>query len=56
MHLIRDTLAKELCIIKAGIEEIKLGDIIIPSPRDYFLMLASGYRRNYTGVVVRADE
>ena len=49
-------LARELCIIKAGIEEIKLGDITIPSPRDYFLMLASGYRTNQTGVVVRADE
>ena len=51
-----ESLARELCIIKAGIEEIKLGDIIIPSPKDYFLMLASGYRINHTGVVVRADE
>lgn len=50
------SLARELCIVKAGIEEIKLGDIMIPSPRDYFLMLASGYRTNQTGVVVRADE
>jgi len=49
-------LARELCIVKAGIEEIKLGDVIIPSPKDYFLMLASGYRTNQTGVVVRADE
>ena len=49
-------LARELCIVKAGIEEIKLGDVIIPSPKDYFLMLASRYRTNQTGVVVRADE
>lgn len=51
-----ESLARELCIRKAGIEEIKLGDITIPSPRDYFLMLAGGYRKNHTGVVVRADE
>lgn len=49
-------LARELCLIKAGITEIKLGDITIPSPRDHFLMLASSYRTNYTGTVVRADE
>lgn len=48
-------LAKDLCLIKAGIEEIKLGDIIIPSPRRHFLMLAQKYRNNRTGVVVRAD-
>ena len=48
-------LARELCIIKAGIEEIKLGDITIPSPRHHFLMLAGGYRKNQTGMVVRAD-
>ena len=51
-----ESIARDLCLIKAGIEEIKLGDITIPSPRDYFLMLASGYRINRTGVVVRADE
>ncbi len=49
-------LARELCLIKAGIEEIKLGDITIPSPRRHFLMLAQRYRSNLTGVVVRADE
>lgn len=49
-------LARELCIIKAGIEGIKLGDITIPSPREYFLMLASQYRKSHTGVVIRADE
>ncbi len=49
-------LAYDLCLIKAGIEEIKLGDIVIPSPRQHFLMLAQQYRRNMTGVVVRADE
>lgn len=51
-----ESIARELCIRKAGIEELQLGDITIPSPRDYFLMLASGYRTNQTGVVVRADE
>lgn len=50
------SIAKELCLIKAGIEEIKLGDIIIPSPKNHFLMLASGFRTNQTGMVVRADE
>ena len=51
-----ESIAKDLCLIKAGIEEIKLGDIIIPSPRKYFLMLANKYRANMTGVTVRADE
>ena len=50
------SIAKELCLIKSGIEEIKLGDITIPSPRNHFLMLASGFRTNQTGMVVRADE
>lgn len=50
------SIAKELCIAKAGIEELKLGDIIIPSPKSHFLMLASGFRKNNTGTVVRADE
>lgn len=49
-------LARELCIVKAGIEEMKLGDVIIPSPKNHFLMLAKKYRSNQTGVVVRADE
>jgi len=50
-----ESIAKGLCIQKAGIEEIKLGDIIIPSPRKHFMMLASRYRGNRTGSVVRAD-
>lgn len=49
-------LAKELCLEKAGIQEMRLGDVTIPSPRDYFLNLASKYRKSYTGVVKRADE
>ena len=49
------SIAKELCLVKAGIEEIKLGDITIPSPRNHFLMLAGKFRKNYTGVVVRVD-
>ena len=48
-------LARELCLIKAGIEEVRLGDVVIPSPRRHFLMLAAKYRGNYGGVVVRAD-
>lgn len=48
-------LARELCLVKAGIEEIKLGDVTIPSPRKHFLMLANKYRANQTGTVVRAD-
>lgn len=51
-----ESIARDLCLIKAGIEEIKLGDIIIPSPKKYFLMLANKYRANMTGVAVRADE
>ena len=54
--IIVEQLARDLCLVKSGIEEIKLGDIIIPSPKDYFLMLASKYRKNHTGVVIRADE
>lgn len=50
-----ESLARELCIQKAGIQEIKLGDITIPSPRDHFMLLAAGYRKNKTGVVVRID-
>lgn len=50
------SIARDLCLIKAGIEEIKLGDITIPSPRKYFLTLANRYRTNQTGVVARADE
>ena len=51
-----DTLAKELCIVKSGIEGIKLGDIEIPSPKQHFLTLASRYRKSLTGTVERADE
>jgi len=50
-----ESIAKELCIQKSGIEEIKLGDITIPSPKKHFTMLASRYRSNHTGSVVRAD-
>lgn len=50
-----ESIAKELCINKAGIEELKLGDITIPSPKNHFLTLASKYRTNRTGVVVRVD-
>lgn len=50
-----EPIAKELCLMKAGIEEIKLGDITIPSPKGHFMMLAQKYRSNLTGVVVRAD-
>ena len=51
-----NNLVKELCLIKAGIIEIKLGDITIPSPKAHFLRLATKYRMNHTGVVTRADE
>lgn len=49
------SLAQELCLVKAGIEEMRLGDVVIPSPRRHFLMLAARYRGNHTGTVVRAD-
>lgn len=49
-------LAKELCIIKSGIEEIKLGDFTIPSPRKHFMDLIRKYRTNQTRCIVRADE
>jgi len=51
-----ESIARDLCLIKAGIEEIKLGDITIPSPKKHFLMLANKYRDNMTGITVRADE
>ena len=50
-----ESIARDLCLIKSGIEGIKLGDVEIPSPRSHFLMLASGYRTNKTGVVTRID-
>lgn len=50
-----NSLAYELCLVKAGIEEIKLGDVLIPNPRKHFLSLASKYRSSRTGVVTRAD-
>lgn len=50
-----ESLIRELCLTKSNIEEIKLGDIIIPSPRKHFLMLASQYRKSNTGTVVRVD-
>lgn len=53
-----ESVARELVLIKAGIEEIKLGDVIIPSPKNHFLRLAQKYR-GYDGggfrVVSRAD-
>lgn len=51
-----NSIARDLCLIKSGIEEMKLGDITIPSPKNHFLLLASRYRDNKTGVVNRADE
>lgn len=48
-------LARKLCLIKAGIEAIRLGDVTIPSPRNHFLMLARSYRSNCSRVVTRAD-
>lgn len=48
-------IARELCIQKAGIPELKLGDVIIPSPRQYFLDKATKLRTNLSGTVVRVD-
>lgn len=48
-------LARELCLIKAGIQEFKLGDVTIPAPEKHFLRLARQYRTNMTGSKVRAD-
>lgn len=59
-----NSIAKDLCFIKSGIEGIKLGDIEIPSPRQYFLNLyakfrsdsiASDPRGGQTRTVTRAD-
>jgi len=49
-------LARELCIVKSGIGEIKLGDITIPSPKEHFLTLADRLRKNVSRAVGRADE
>jgi hypothetical protein len=49
------SIARDLCFIKAGIQEVRLGDIVIPSPREYFLRLSRKYRTNQTGRVARAD-
>lgn len=48
-------LARELCIQKSGIPELKLGDVTIPSPRQYFLDKAARLRGNLSGTVVRSD-
>lgn len=50
------SIARDLCLVKSGIEKIELGDVTIPSPREHFLLLASRYRENKTGTVMRADE
>lgn len=50
-----ESIARELCLLKSGIEELKIGDFIIPSPRKHFLVLANKYRNNHTGVVIRID-
>ena len=41
-----EELAKELIVRKAGIEELKLGDITIPSPRSHFMQLLKLGRKN----------
>jgi hypothetical protein len=51
-----ESLARELCLVKTGIEEMKLGDVVIPSPKSHFLSLARSYRSNKTGTVIRVDE
>ncbi len=51
-----NNLVKELCLKKAGIPELKIGDVTIPSPKDHFLNLAQRYHINQTRVVTRADE
>ncbi len=48
-------IARELCLVKAGIPEMKLGDITIPSPKAYFLDKAARLRVNNSGTVVRSD-
>ncbi len=49
------SIARDLCFIKAGIQKVRLGDISIPAPREHFLMLSRKYRTNQTGRVARAD-
>lgn len=49
------TIARRLCLTKANIPGIKLGDVEIPSPSDYFLGLADSYRKSATGTVRRYD-
>lgn len=55
-----EDIAKDLLMIKAGIPEIKLGDVVIPSPRNHFLLLARGLRggsrrKGGSRVMVRED-
>lgn len=57
------SLVRELLITKSTLPAIKLGDVEISSPKDYFLMRAMEYRgsgsltnrSNGTRIVVRAD-
>lgn len=53
-----ENIARDLILIKAGIEELKIGDVIIPSPKNHFLRLSQKYRNisgNGSRVVERAD-
>lgn len=50
-----EQLVRELCLVKSGIPEIKIGDINIPSPKEHFLLLAGNSRKNVSRVVRRAD-
>lgn len=49
-------IAQDLLLAKSEIPGIKLGDIEIPSPQNYFLSLYNQQRENKSRVVKRADE
>lgn len=54
--LTQNELIIQLLSIKSNIPEIKLGDVIIPSPRAHFEALIRRYRGNVSRKVGRADE
>ena len=41
------SIARTLCFQKASVPEIKLGDVTIKPPKDYFYNLAASFRNKY---------
>lgn len=51
----RHKIIRDMLLAKASIPAIKLGDVEIPSPANYFIIKSQNYRKSMTGTAVRAD-